>query len=179
MLSLKGQVAGYGFDDILSIIKTALDGNIENVLILQGIHLSFLEFAHAAGWRKHEDLNAFTAFHSVFGCAAGISARGAENIQAGFFAGEHKLKERTQVLHRHVFKGERRTVGKLENAEVIFQPNDGRDFFEIRAFAAVSVNFGRVSGFAQTGDIRALHIFGKKTCHGSRELSVREAAPVL
>ena len=95
MFGLEIQIAGYGFHNILRIVKTALNGNVEDVLILQGIHLGFLEFAHSAGRRKHKDLNTFAAFHGVLGSAAGIPAGGTENVQPGLFTGEHEFKQRT------------------------------------------------------------------------------------
>ena len=67
VLLLEGGIVGNCLHDVLRVVKHATHGDVENVRVLQGIHLGTLEGAHLAVRREHEDLHVMLAAHGVFG----------------------------------------------------------------------------------------------------------------
>ena len=62
--------------------------------------------------RQHKYPNALLSSHRVLGRAPGIARSGTKDIQLGIFLFERVLEKMTQELHRHVFEGQRRTIGQ-------------------------------------------------------------------
>jgi hypothetical protein len=114
---LEGVVVGDRLHDVLGVVEHARDGDVEDVVVLQRIHLRALEGAHLAVRRQHEHAHAVLAAHRVFGRRAGVARGGAEDVDGLATLREHVLEQVAEQLHRHVLEGERRAVGQLEQAE--------------------------------------------------------------
>jgi len=98
-------------DDILTIIEHAANGNIENVLILQGKHLRRLEAAHFPQRGQHKNPYAVLAAHGIFRAGTGIAGGSPKNVQlvAGF--SQLVLKQITEQLHGDILERQRRPIG--------------------------------------------------------------------
>ena len=81
VLRFKRGIVLHGFNDVLTVVKHTLHGDIVDVCILQAVHLRALERAHFALGRKHEDIDAFFTAQRVFGGRAGVAAGCAQNIE--------------------------------------------------------------------------------------------------
>ena len=114
------QIVGYRFDQILAIVKHAIDGDVVDVLVHQAEHLRLLERAHAAVRAGHEHAHALFATHGVFGCAAGVATGRAKNIQLFTTARQLVFKQIAQQLHGHVFECERRAIRQRLDPQAIF-----------------------------------------------------------
>ena len=110
VLGLEGVIIGDGLNDVLRIIEHAVHGDVEDVVVLQRVHLRALEGRHAAVWREHEDAHALLAAHGVFGRRTGVAGGGAKDVD--FFAAflQHVLEQIAEQLHGHVLEGQRRAV---------------------------------------------------------------------
>ena len=70
----------HGFDDVLAVVKHTAHGDVDDVFVLQAIHLGALEVGHFAIGREHEDVDAAFAAQGVFGGGACVAAGCAENV---------------------------------------------------------------------------------------------------
>src|SRR5690606_41927789 len=79
--------------------ENAMNRNIVNVRVLQGIHLSTLKIAHAAHWREHEYRYAMLAAQSIFRRRAGIARCRAQDSDAGTALGQDRKSTRLNSSH--------------------------------------------------------------------------------
>ena len=75
-----------------------------DVGLVQHVHLRLLEWAHPAVRRQHEHADAALVAHRVFGGAARVTRRGAENVEAAALAGENVLEQVADQLHRNILE---------------------------------------------------------------------------
>ena len=68
----------HGFNKILTVIKNAVDCDIDDIVVKEGEHLCALERSHASGGSEHDDAEAQAASERVFCGASGIT-RGCAN----------------------------------------------------------------------------------------------------
>src|SRR5712691_4926727 len=73
---LETDVARDRLDDVLAVVEDAADGDIEDIGVLQRVHLRRLERAHAAMRREHEDLYVLLAAQRVLGRRSGVPGGG-------------------------------------------------------------------------------------------------------
>ena len=70
----------HGFNDVLAVVKHPTHGDVDDVFVLQAIHLSALEAGHFAFGREHKHVDAAFAAQGVFGGGACVAAGCAENV---------------------------------------------------------------------------------------------------
>ena len=102
------------FDDVLCIIKHAIDGDVKNIFVLQTIHLRGLKRAHFTFGREHEYIYTLLATHRVFGSTARVARSCAEDIERLTTFVQHIFKQTTQQLHRHVLECQGRTIRQAQ-----------------------------------------------------------------
>ena len=110
-------IVRHGFDDVLRVVKYAFNRDIENIFVLQAVHLRGLKTAHFAFRREHEYLHVFLATHGIFRCAAGIARSRTQNIQMLPATRQNVFKQIAEQLHRHVFERQRRAIGQFEQRQ--------------------------------------------------------------
>ena len=91
-----------------------------DVLVQQRKHLRLLKRAHTPRRRCHEHPHALFAPHGIFGRAAGIAARGTQNVELLASPGQFVFKEIAQQLHGHVFESQRWAIGKGLQIQPLF-----------------------------------------------------------
>ena len=163
--------------DVLRLIERSADRDIEDIGVFKRIHLGALEVTHAAIGGEHKDANPLPAPHRVFGSGPGVAGRSAENIESLPFTREEMLEKRPEVLHRHVFEGERRAVRKLQKPDPILKPAHRRDVLRVIALTRVAVGLlgiGRAADFLQR---RLIDPAREKPQHLKGEVRVRELPP--
>mmetsp|Transcript_6754 Transcript_6754/g.28334 ORF Transcript_6754/g.28334 Transcript_6754/m.28334 type:complete len:477 (-) Transcript_6754:1036-2466(-) len=170
VLALEGQVVGHRLDDVLAIVKHALDGEVVDVGVLQAEHLRLLEGTHAAVGAEHEDLDTLLAAHGVLGRAAGVARRGAQDVQRLTTAAEFVLEQRAQQLHRHVLEGQGRAIGQALQRDVLAQPGQRRD-----CLAAEDV--GRVDPARDRTQVFSRNVIDVERQDLEGEVGVGQAAP--
>ena len=62
---LKISISRYRLDHILAIIEYAIEGDVEDIRVIQSKHLCLLEGRHPAGWGEHKDANAVAPAHRI------------------------------------------------------------------------------------------------------------------
>ena len=144
VLGLEDGIVGNGLDDVLRVVEQAGNGDVEDVGILQRIHLGALEGAHLAIRREHEDLDIMFAAHGVFGRRTGVAGGGAEDVDRLVALVEHVLEQVAEQLHGHVLEGQRRAVRQFLRVEAVFEPGQRRDLRGIATIARVAINLGGV-----------------------------------
>ena len=161
----------HGFHDVLAVVKHAAHGDVDDVVVLQAIHLGALEGGHFAIGREHEHVDAAFTAQGVFGGGACVAAGCAEDVERLVFFGEHVFEGVAQELHRHVFEGERGAVGQGLDFDTVFERAHGGDFCAAECFAGV----GAVDDAAQVvfGDVG-----GEQADDFKGEFGVAEGAPV-
>ena len=182
---LEFQIVGNRLDHILTIVEHALNGDIEDVRVLQAEHLRALERAHFLVRRQHEDTDAFLAAHRVFGRAASVAGSRAENIQFGIILGQRVFEQVAQQLHRHILEGQRRAVRQrlqhqrpgAATAELFVQQMQRRDLAGIVARTRIAIDRGSV-GLARDGlQIGCRNVGGEFFQDLERQIGVRQLAP--
>jgi len=148
VLGLEFGVVGNGFDDVLGFVEHAApDGDIEDIGILEGVHLGPLEGAHLAFRGKHEDPHPLLAPHGVFGGGTCVPGGGPQDIQGFAPLGQHVFKKIAQELHGHIFESQGRAIGQFQQGQTAppvligFQPAQGNDLLGILPFPHVAIDF--------------------------------------
>ena len=139
VFALELEVVGHCFDDVLAIIKHALDGDVVDVGVLQAEHLCLLEGAHAAVWAGHEDAHALFATHGVLCGAAGVATGGAQNVELFAAAGQFVFEQVAQQLHGHVLERQSRAIGERFDPDAVLQVAQGHDFAGAEYFGGVGL----------------------------------------
>ena len=150
VLGLEGGIVGDRLHDVLRIIEQAGHGDIEDIGILQRIHLGALEGAHLAVRREHENLDVMLAAHGVFGGRAGVAGGSAQNIDRFTALVEHVLEQIAKQLHGHVLEGQCRTVGQFLRVKTLFQFGQRRDLRSVTTVTGMTIDRGSVS-FSDNG----------------------------
>jgi hypothetical protein len=175
------QVVGHRFHDVLAVVEHALDGDVEDVLILQAEHLRGLEAAHLAVRRQHEDADTLLAAHRIFGRAAGVAGGRAEDVQLGMLARQGVLEQVAQQLHRHVLEGQRRAVGQRLQDEpaaiLFFQREQWRDLFRLFTAADIAIDLGRIGLADQPAQVLGRDVCRKARQDLEREVGIGQLAP--
>ena len=161
----------HGFDDVLAVVKHTVHGDVDDVFVLQAIHLGALEGGHFAIGREHEHVDAAFAAQGVFGGGACVAAGCAEDVERLVFFGEHVFEGVAQELHRHVFEREGGAVGQGLDFDAVFERAHGGDFCATECVAGV----GAVDDAAQVvfGDVG-----GEQADDFKGEFGVAEGAPM-
>ena len=123
-LQVLGLEVGIGrdcLDHVLAVVEDTLEGDVEDVRVVETEHLRLLERAHAAVRAEHEDLDAGLAAHRVLGRRTGITGGRAEDVQFGVVTSQRVLEEVADQLHRHVLEGERGAVGQALEVHAVLQ----------------------------------------------------------
>ena len=172
VLTLEVQVIRHRLDDILAIVKYALDSNVVNVLIHQTEHLCLLKRAHTTVGRNHEDAHTFFAAHGIFGCAAGVAAGSAKNVE--FFTAPRQLvlKQVAQQLHGHVFESQCRPIRQGLQVQACFKLPHGHDLGRTEDFLRVSLLANRLQ-------VRCRNVVDVQRQHFKRQVGIRQTAPAV
>ena len=124
-----------GFNKILTVIKDAVDCDIDDVVVKEGEHLCALEGSHASGGGEHDDAEPYAASERVFRSASGVTRRCANNGQPITASSQLVFEELTKKLHCHVFKCSRRTIRQVGKPKVFFCIHTrNRDNFGVRKY---------------------------------------------
>ena len=89
---LEGCVVADRLDDVLAVVEHAAHADVEDVRVLQRVHLRGLERAHLAVRREHEHAHAALAAHGVLGRRTGVSRGGAQDVQLALRSGPERTR---------------------------------------------------------------------------------------
>ena len=176
----KSRILTAGLNNVLRVVKRTFDRDIEDVGVLEAVHLGSLKRAHASLRREHEDAHAFAPAHGVFGSRPGIPRCGPQNIEFRVALFEDVFKERSKVLHRHVFEGKRRAIGKFQNANLAAVNGPRRrDLGKVLPCTAVVVDILAVHARKHGLERIFLNIGCKQTQDLKRKFCVGQMTPIL
>ncbi len=113
VLALEFRVSVDGLDDVLAIVEDTVDDDVHDPRVVDRVHLRLLERRHAALRRQHEDPDVLLADHRVLRGGAGVTRRGAEDVDLFTATPELVGEQFTQQQHRHVLEGRRRAVREM------------------------------------------------------------------
>ena len=167
---LEGVVVLHRLDDVLAIVKHPAHGEIVDVGIHQAVHLRLLERAHQAVRAQHEHVDAGLATHGVFGGAAGVAGRGAEDVEGFATAGQYVFEHMAKELHGHVLEGKGRAVGE-------FQDRQPRLQFLERGDVGAAEHLGAVGGKHQALQVVSGNVVGEQADDFKRQRRVIKATP--
>ena len=170
VLAFEVQVVGHRLDDVLTVVKHTLDCDVVDVLVHQAEHLRLLKRAHAAIRRGHENAHAFFATHGVLGCAAGVAAGGAENIELFTAPRQLVLKQVTQQLHGHVFKGQCGPIRQGLQVQAGFKLSHRNDFRRAK-------NFLRIGFLANRFQVCSRNVVDVERQQFKSQIGVRQTTP--
>ena len=122
--------AGVGvdrLDEVLAVVEDALDGEVDDPGVVDGVHLGLLEWRHAIRRRQHHHPYPGLAEQRVLGSRPGVAGGGAEDRQMLAAAGQLVAEQLPQQLHRHVLERSRRSVAEMRQPHVIRKPSDGHN----------------------------------------------------
>ena len=74
------QIIKNGFEQLLTVIKTTINGEVENIVIEHRSHLKFLEGARATIGKHDENSDARAPTHGMNSSRTRISASSTQNI---------------------------------------------------------------------------------------------------
>ena len=126
--SLEIGVGGDALHEVLAVIEDAPHREIEDVGVVERIHLRGLEPAHLAERREHEHANAPFPAHRVLRGRSGIARGRAEYVERFAAAAERVLEEIAEQLHRDILEREGRAVRQPEKVDARLERLDRRDF---------------------------------------------------
>ena len=131
VLVVKGLVGKQRLDNVLAIVKRAVDSEIVHIVVQNGRHLRLLDRRDTAAWVQDEDVDMRLGPQAGYGRAARIATRGAEHSERVRALGlvatlEYVLEQVAEQLQRHVLESKRRAVPQLQ------APFAGRDLVQRR-----------------------------------------------
>ena len=174
-------IVRHRLDDVLCVVEHAFHREVEDVRILQAVHLGRLERTHLAGRREHEDANAFLAAHGVLGRAAGVAGRRAENVECIAVLRQRILEQVAQQLHGHVLERQRRAIRERQQRELrapfVAQRQQRRDVGRVFARTHIAVHLGGVRARRQVGQDLGRNVAREFGQHLRGQLGVRQLAP--
>ena len=177
---LEGMIVGHRLDDVLALVEHTAHRDVEDIAILQRIHLRLLEASHAVFRRQHEHAHIVLAAHRVFRRRTGIAGSCAKDVDVLPGLIERVLEQIAEQLHGHVLERQRRTVGQFQDVEAVvfftLQLAYRRDLAEIRIGAAVAVSLGGIGFIHQCLQIIRLDVVGQAGQDGKGQLPVIHAA---
>ena len=162
--------------DVLAFVERAVDLDVDDVRILIGIKLRRLELAHAVLRGKHDDLDVLVPAERGLGRSPHVARRGAEQ-RARAPLGERRVEEPRHELQGNVVEGKRRTVRKLEQADLVVEPLHGRDLLGREHTAGVAEVAGLIGFGADLPEILLRELLGEEADDLEGERGIGEAAP--
>ena len=171
-------VIGDRLHDVLRIVEHAGDGDVEDVVVLQRIHLRTLKGAHLAVRREHEHAYTVLATHGVFGSRAGVAGRCAKDVY-GFGARLQDILEQiAEQLHRHVLEGQGGAVRQFQQPELAFlEPMHWRDVACLVARTPMAIDLGGIGFIADGSEVIRWNIGDELGQDLEREFGIRQAPP--
>ena len=124
---LEFEIAGNGFDDVLTIVKHAFESNVENIRVGQRIHLRALNSLILPLGDSMKTLMRSRP-RIAYSAADPVSPEVAPStFKRSSTLFKNALEQSSQQLHREVLERQRRTVGKFKKPEPRRQPAQRRD----------------------------------------------------
>ena len=114
-------------DEILTIIKCAVDCHCAHVWCIDRRHLPTLHLADATVRIENHDVDVVARLHSVNGGAARVAACRTNDRHAFSARAQDVIKQSTQQLQCHVLERQRRTVEQLHQIVLILQWHERHD----------------------------------------------------
>jgi len=121
VFGLECGVGVQGFNEVLTVVERAANGHVHDVFVVHGVHLRALENAHAACGRQHDDAQAGFAAQRLYGGAARVAGRGAEDGESLFLLAKRPAQQIAHQLHCGVLKGERGPVRQFQERQAFVQ----------------------------------------------------------
>ena len=81
VLCLESVIVGHRLHQVLRIVEHAFNGNVENIVILQRIHLRALKARHLTMRREHEHADTAFSPHCIFRRRTRVAGGRAEDVQ--------------------------------------------------------------------------------------------------
>src|SRR3954465_9364869 len=108
-------VAEHAFDDRLTVVEGALNGEGMHVLLRGRCHHSTLHVGNAALGKKYEHVGSGAPAKCIDGGRARVARGGNNDGSPLATGGQHEIHEAAHELHGDIFECERRTVKELEH----------------------------------------------------------------
>ena len=127
VIPLEIRIRGHGLHHVLAVIEDPVQGDVEDIRVIQTEHLSLLERRHAPGRGQHEHADPLAATHRVLRRRARVTAGRAQDVQGLAAAGQLVLKQLAEQLHGHVLKRGRRPLREVAEVHAVLELRDGDD----------------------------------------------------
>ena len=114
-------VVEHRFDDVLAIIKRAIERDVVHIVIKHCGHLPALHWGGAALWMKNEDVGGVAPAKRLDSRRTGVTRSRAHNRGLEAALGKDVIDHAAQELHGDVLEGERRSVKQLKDEVVGLQ----------------------------------------------------------
>ena len=158
-----------GLDHLLAVVEVAVDGDVVDVVALDGGHLATLHFGHAVVRVQDEDVDVLAGLAAFDGRRAGVAGGGADDHHALVALGQHVVEQATQQLQGEVLEGQGRAVEQLQHPLVAVQLTQ-------RRHGAVGEH--RVGVFEDLLEVGVRDAAGHERAHHPEgQLVVRQAGP--
>ena len=167
---LERRIVADRLDDVLAVVEHAAHGDVEDVRVLQRVHLRRLERAHLAVRREHEHAHAALAAHGVLGRRTGVARGRTEDVELRSGPRQHVLEQIAEELHRQVLEGQRRPVGQCQQVQARLQRLDRRDVL-------AAEHRGRVGPLQQRLEVRLGNVVRVAADDLERQLRVGQLPP--
>lgn len=177
VLRLEGGVVGDGLDDVLGVVEHAAHGDVEDVFVLQRVHLGPLEGTHPALGGEHEDLHVVLAAHGVLGRRTRVAGGSAEDVDVLAALVQHVLEQVAEELHGHILEGQCRPVREFQQVEIGLERCERGDVLGITSRPAVAVGMGGVGPVRQVLQVAGGNVTHELLYDAQGERVVREFAP--
>ena len=129
--------------------------------------------------REHENVHAALAAHGVFSRRTGIARRRAKDIELFALVFQHVFKEIAEQLHGHVFEGQRRAVGQLEQPQTGLQPAQRRNLPRIVARTGIAIHLGGIGLVRQRFQIIGRNVVDELRQNGKSQIGVGQLPPQI
>ena len=117
VLIVEGLVGEERLDNVLAIVKCAVDGQVVHIVVEYGRHLSFLDRRHTAAWMQNENVNILLGAQSCdcrTACVATCRAKHRQRVgrtvspvgvaSGGVSASEEILEQVSKQLESDIFE---------------------------------------------------------------------------
>ena len=117
-------VVKHRFNQVLAIIKCAINSDSVHIWRSQCRHLSALHIAHSIVWVEHHEVDISTRRHTIKRRATSVATGRTNNHHAFVALRQNIVKQLANKLQRHIFKRQCRPVKQFEQIFI------WRDFYE-------------------------------------------------
>ena len=136
-------VAKHCFDQILAVVKRAVDRNRVHVWTVDGGHLTALHLACTTGRIHNHDVDIFAGLDAIDRRRSGVATRGTDDRDPLATLRQHMIKQTADELESDIFEGQRRAVKQLQQPLSLVDLNERYDCGMAELGIRVTAEFGQ------------------------------------